>query len=430
LKLNRKFTVAHSLLTLALTVLAAPGLFAATHCVNSSGSHGCFTTINAAVAASAPGDVIQVWPGTYSEDVVVSKPLSLVGSNKHHTVINAMGLMHGVEISGQNHVVVTGFTIENANLSGILVNTASAITIDDNNIVNNDKNLSAGHCPGLPTEFVSGEDLDCGEGIHLNAVDHSTISNNLVEHNAGGILIADDTGATHDNIISSNTVQNNKPDCGITLASHGVNTGVYRNTISGNQSLNNGGAGVGIFAPGPGSQAYANHVVHNRLVGNAQPGVTMHNHAAPGVGPVPAGAPPVVYSDNAVIGNFIARNAADLADAATSGPTGINLFSLVPMPGTIIDQNTIVDEALDVAVNVPTGGSTAGPDLQLHLNNLFRPVGVQNSGSAVVDATENWWGCSSGPNHPGCSKVVGSNVVFVPWLTRPVSPISFGEDRD
>lgn len=425
MKSNRTLTLA-SLLAFAFTVLTCTNVFAATHCVNQSGSHGCFTTINAAIAASAPGDVIQVWAGTYGEDVVVNKPVSLVGSNKNNTIINAMGLMHGIEIASQ-HVVVTGFTIENANLAGVFIDHSFAVTIDGNNVVNNDKNLSAGHCPGLPTQFVSGEDLDCGEGIHLNAVDHSTFSNNLVEHNAGGILLADDTGPTHDNVVSNNVVANNKPDCGITLASHGVNTGVFRNTISGNQSLDNGGAGVGIFAPGPGSQAYANRVLNNRLIGNADPGVTMHNHAAPGVGPVPPGAPPVVYSDNVIVGNFIARNQADNGDAATSGPTGINLFSLVPMPGTIINQNTIRDEAIDVGVNVPAGNPAAGPDLQAHLNNLLKPVGVQNLGTAVVDATENWWGCAAGPNRPGCGAATG-NVIFDPWLTRPTTSLSVEKD--
>jgi hypothetical protein len=42
----------------------------------------------------------------------------------------------------------------------------------------------------------------------------------LTENNAGGILLSDDTGATHDNLIIGNIAQNNPFDCGITLASH------------------------------------------------------------------------------------------------------------------------------------------------------------------------------------------------------------------
>jgi len=411
-------------LTLIVSLIASPALFAATHCVNQNGRNGCYRTISAAVTASAPGDIIQVAEGTYNEDVVISKPLSLVGQNKQNTVIEASGLADGININGHdnpglNHVIVTGFTVQNANFSGIVASNTSAITITNNIVRDNDRTLSNGSCPGLPAFFQSGEDLDCGEGIQLSGVDHSTIANNIVEHNAGGILVADDTGPTNNNVITNNQVEKNVPDCGITLASHSP-AGVFANTVSGNVSDGNGGAGVGIFAGGPGNKAFGNLVLNNRLTNNALPGVTMHNHAAPGVGPVPAGAPPVVFSDNVIVGNRISRNAADTADAATSGPTGINLFSLTPMPGTIIDQNIIFHEALDIAINVP-GSSGAAPDVQAHLNSLAKPVGVQNSGTATVDATENWWSCPSGPGSRGCSSASGSGIVFNPWLQKPVN---------
>lgn len=419
-------------LVLILTVIASPAMFAATRCVNQNGSHGCYRTISGAVAVSNSGDIIQVDEGTYNEDVVISKSLSLVGQNRHNTVIEASGLAHGININGHDnpglsHVIVTGFTVQNANFSGILVSNASAITIANNIVRDNDRTLAAGACPGLPAFFQAGENLDCGEGIQLSAVDHSTIANNVVEHNAGGILVADDTGATNNNVITANLVQKNVPDCGITLASHSP-AGVFANTVSGNVSLANGGAGVGIFAGGPGNKAYGNVVLDNRLANNAQPGVTMHNHAAPGVGPVPAGAPPVVFSDNVIVGNRISGNAADLADAATSGPTGINIFSQTPMPGTIIDGNTIFQEALDIALKIPASASGTGPDVQAHLNNLARPVGVQNSGTARVDATEDWWSCPNGPGFPGCSTISGSGIVFNPPLKTPYGSHAQTED--
>ena len=127
--------------------------------------------------------------------------------------------------------------------------------------------------------FEAGEGFDCGEGIHLSGVTYSTVSNNLVDHNAGGILVSDDTGPNHDNFITGNTVQDNPYDCGITLASHHFglspqdpNLGVYHITVSGNTSARNGlltgeGAGVGIFAGPPGAQNWGDVVVGNILTG-------------------------------------------------------------------------------------------------------------------------------------------------------------------
>lgn len=406
-------------LAFAILSLCSPVLFAATRCVDPHGRHGCYRTVSAAVAAAGQGDTIFVEPGTYTEDVVVDRSLSLVGENPRNTIIDASGLSHGVDIDGMNHpglshVVVTGFTIENANFSGILITNASAITISNNLVRYNDKNLSNGACPGLPPPFSPPDDLDCGEGIHLSGVDHSTFNGNTVEHNAGGILISDDSGATHDNVLTKNIVQSNVPDCGITLASHSGD-GVWRNTVDANISAYNGGAGVGIFAPGPGTKDYANVILNNVLTGNGQTGVAMHNHAAP------PNTPPVVFSDNVIVGNQISRNAADKDDATTSGPTGINLYSLTPMPGTIIDENTIFQEALDVAVKIPPSTQDGAPDVQVHLNDLYRPVGVQNTGTATVDATENWWQCPWGPGGHGCSTIIGSGVLFNPWLPSPAN---------
>ncbi len=403
-----------------------------TLCVNSGGTGGCKSTINAAVIVAAPGDTIQVAHGTYKEDVVIPKSLSLIGENQENTIIDATGKANGINIDGHGNpglsdVVVSGFTIENANFPGILITNASYVTISGNEVINNDKGLvttgPVDTCPGLPTYFQAGEGMDCGEGIQLSGVDHSILSGNDVEGNSGGMLITDDTGPTHDNLIAGNkVVHNSQFDCGITLPSHSPLGGVFHNTVVGNDSSYNGGPGVGIFAPGPGTKAYGNVVVNNRLTNNGLPGVTMHNHAAPGVGGVPPGAPPVMFDDNLIVGNTISGNAADSADAATAGPTGINIYSLAPMKGTVISGNDIDQEAIDIAIKIP-GTAGQAPPVQIHLNNLGnndKAIGVQDTGTAIVDATQNWWGCPGGPGDHGCATVNGTGVLFTPWLTKPI----------
>ncbi len=368
--------------------------------------------------AANPGDTVQVLPGIYSESITITQPVSLLGSG-NGTIINAFGLANGIFVngmakapaSGVNSVVVSGFVIQNANFEGILVANATGVTITNNQVTGNNRslNLTSFTCPGIPA-FETSEAEDCGEGIHLMAVDHSVIANNIVKNNAGGILISDETGPTHDNVISGNTVTGNSYDCGITLASHppaamaGLKgpAGVYHNTIAGNTSTNNGtqvpgaGAGIGIFAPGPGNQNYGNVVINNIVSGNGLPGVTMHNHAN-----VPH-APLANLNDNMIIGNQISGNAADTADAATPGPAGINIYSQVPVTGLVIVGNVIRNEQIDVAINTPSGGA------MVRLNDLQGSTGVDNLGSGTIDALQNYWGCAAGTGQTGCAGVIGT----------------------
>jgi parallel beta-helix repeat protein len=396
---------------------------AATLCVNHKGSGSCFSSIGAAVAAASANDTIKVAEGTYKEDVIIDKSLSLIGANQKRTIIDASRLSNGIYIDGidnpgLSNVVVSNFKVENANFEGILVANASSVTIKNCMILLNDRNqTTAPSCPGIPS-FETGESFDCGEGLHLTGVDHSIVANNTIEENTGGILLSDDTGTTHDNTIMGNMVMNNPFDCGITLASHPAAAltgsssplGVFNNTIAANSSLNNGllvpgaGAGVGIFDSVVGAKAFGNIVIHNRIEGNGLPGVALHSHT-----------PGQNLNDNMIIGNRINGNGQDTSDAATTGPTGINIFGVSPITGTVISQNVITHESLDIVVNTPS-------DVEADNNDLHGAgrVGVQNVGAGTVDATNNWWGCKDGPGVYPCSNVNGpGTVLFSPWLTKP-----------
>jgi parallel beta-helix repeat protein len=392
---------------------------AATLCVNPGGTGGCYSTINAAIAAASSHDFIKVETGTYKEDVVIGKALALVGANSSATTIDATGLSNGVYIDGLdnpglNDVLVTGFTIKNANFEGILVTNVSSSEIYNNRVVNNDKglDLSSFTCPGLPP-FETSESDDCGEGIHLMGADHMTVANNTVTNNAGGILLSDETAITQVNLISGNTVENNPYDCGITMASHPPATGtvpfgIMHNTIFNNLSSHNGtqvpgaGAGVGMFSFLAGGTVSGNVVVGNQLTNNGLPGVTFHAHT-----------PGEILTDNVIVGNSISGNGPDTEDAATPGPTGINVFGLSALSGTIISQNTIDNEMLSVVVNTPT-------EAEVNLNDfLDAEFGIDNIGTGTANAPENWWGCAAGPNTPGCAASGGPKVGFAPWLTMP-----------
>jgi parallel beta-helix repeat protein len=421
----------------ALTVCLIAAFFglaqltgAATLCVSKHPTPACpYSTINAAVAAAKTGDVIRVSQGTYHEDVVIGIDISLIGASSSNTIIDATGLANGVYLDGLENpglagASVSGFQVENANYEGILVTNASWVTISGNYIRKNNINLdiNAATCTDQPP-FETNEGFDCGEGIHLSGVDHSIVANNLVEENAGGILLSDDTGATHDNLILGNTVQENPFDCGITLASHQLfgstpptAEGVFHNTITGNTVQRNGfqvpgaGAGVGLFAPAPFNKTYGNVVVNNTLIDNGLPGVAMHAHS-----------PGATLTDNLIAGNHISGNGADTEDTATPGPTGINVSGgddgsgnpLDVITGTLIAGNVIEKEQDGIAVK--TNALVAA-----HLNSFINPAtGVDNLDGGTVDARLNWWGCSMGPTANGCAGTSGTGIIYVPFLTKP-----------
>lgn len=408
-------------------VLAAPAA-AATWCVNPAGSGGCSKTIGAAVTAAAAGDSVEVAAGTYKESVVIGKSLSLFGSNPSTTIIDATALGTGIYVDGLDNpklsgVMISGFTVQNANFEGIVVTSASGVTIMGNTVTGNNKGLmvaAAGNtCPNIAA-WETSEDDDCGEGIHLSGTTGATVLNNNVIANAGGILLTDETGPNTGNLITGNTVTNNALDCGITLASHvpasstGATAafGVFGNAVIANQASQNGllgeGAGVGIFASAPGTKAYSNLVANNVINGNGIPGVSIHGHT-----------PGQVLDGNMILANTLSGNGADLFDSATPGTAGINIYSVSPVAGTVVAGNTISNEKIGVAWNSPGAA-------RVQNNVLGATIGVYNLGTGTVTADNNWWGCAVGPTAPiaalvGCGTPAGT-VTINSWMTQaPVS---------
>src|SRR3954471_20670366 len=128
-----------ALVVAVLVAVPATAADAATLCVNPAGSNGCKTTISAAVAAAAAGDVIRIGKGVYHETVTVTKPLSLIGEGPEQSIIDATHLLNGVNVDGFNHaglahVIVTGLTVRNANAQGILVTNATDVAVTNNNV--------------------------------------------------------------------------------------------------------------------------------------------------------------------------------------------------------------------------------------------------------------------------------------------------------
>jgi parallel beta-helix repeat protein len=398
-------TLALLLSVLALGVRSGPAL-AAGNCVNTGGTGGCFSTIAAAIAAAQSGDTISVAAGTYKETgLTITKAIDLEGAGAGKTILDATGKGNGITIEGvtSGKTTIGGFTVENAGLAGIQADASTNVTIQNNTLTGNDASLvfdpanpGATTCPDSPNPFLTD---DCGEAINLQGTSYSTVANNHVEGNAGGILLDDESAATHDNTISSNQVVNNMLDCGITLASHfsGIKNGkpapgfgVYNNMITGNTVSGNGAAGVGIFAAIPGDAAYNNTVSGNTITDNNLPGVTLHSHA-----------PGQNIDGNTIIGNTISGNGkfgdSDAGDTATTGI--LILGTVVPVQKIVIMGNTISGETVGIWLTgvmnpvISGNANTAGTRLlQLAQSSVpapgAGPVTLPNGGALAGSVVE------------------------------------------
>jgi hypothetical protein len=334
-------------------------------------------SIHQALAVARAGATILVAPGTYKESVSISKKIRLVATGRG-VVIDAAGKLNGISlglnlggpkpapVGNASGSVVAGFTVKNAIQEGIVA-FGSHLSILNNVVTHNDLGATApkpaGECAAEGQ--VPG---DCGEGLHLAGVTSSLLANNSVTGNVGGMLVSDEFGPTAYNLIVHNSVVRNLPDCGITLAAHNPKAlssagkrqpglgGVYRNTILGNVVNNNGAAGVGFFASGPGTGSYENLATGNFISGNGIPGVAIHTHA-----------PNSDANGNRVIGNFFSHNGIGEGGKAAPGDpeTPVNATTNIdvvadhgatPISGTVIQRNVIAN--VTVGIWLVTNGHT------------------------------------------------------------------------
>jgi Periplasmic copper-binding protein (NosD) len=358
-----------------------------------------YSTIQAGVNAAPAWSTVVVCPGTYHEQVVVKKPLSLVGL---HATINEQGVtptlvvkvphvgkltIFAAVVILSSHVHFQGFKVTNALGEGILAagvrGDISNVTIQHNAVVHNDL---GGGVPPASTYFecqpagpIPG---DCGEGVHFIAVADSAVNGNFIAHNSGGVLLTDETGPTHNNVIENNIVTENESDCGITVPGHNpmaLNSagqpqpsvaGVYDNVIVHNVVTNNGlkgeGAGVLFANASAGTASYNNLVIDNFIAGNGLSGVTMHAHTImPGQFEL--------LSGNKIIGNRIGRNNIDgdtldfPASPKDERTTGVLVFSGGTPVTVVIAHNHIFDNFFGIWLSKPVTAFGLGTNTFHHV---------------------------------------------------------------
>ena len=199
-------------------------------------------TIQEAINQAYPGDTIFVYNGTYYENIVINKSISLVGQDRNSTIIDGQEVGPVVSITA-NNVTINGFAIQNSTHgpppynSGILIDHSSDNNISHNNIEDN------------------------YHGIYLLSSNANVVSNNDVAFNTyHGIYLDNSRG----NLVSMNSVLLNNND-GIYLHySHG-------NTIASNNASFNSFHGIYLF--------YSNgtSIFNNNISKNNDCGIGLHS---------------------------------------------------------------------------------------------------------------------------------------------------------
>jgi parallel beta-helix repeat protein len=223
--------------------------------VNETGSNGAYVTIQDAIDNASSGDTVFVYSGTYYENVVVNKTISLIGENTENTIINASKDGDVIHVN-MDWVNVSGFTLVGSSYyigdAGIELNNVENCSIKSNNIINTNF--------GIYLYYSDENDLTCnglsfiGTGIYLeNSDNNEIILNNASNETYYGIRLQ----YSNDNEITGN------------VASYNEYYGIYlrnsnQNYIS-NNNVSNNDDGINMYISN--SNDLINNEVHNNDVG-------------------------------------------------------------------------------------------------------------------------------------------------------------------
>ncbi|MCF8023834.1 MAG: right-handed parallel beta-helix repeat-containing protein [Clostridiales bacterium] len=400
-------------LMLAVVLVFGMGLAVQAETINVPDEYG---TIQEAINNAQAGDTIEVAEGTYTEQIVINKNLTLKGegsptikapddpdnftipenSKQWEPVMFAFGGTldeETGEVTGDSQVEVNifGFTVDgdervpSERAAGILLrNVVSTGSISNNTIQNFD----------LTQETF---------GIQAYGNSNLTISGNTVTDYGRGGIVANGEGCHA--VITDNTVEGVYPDIPTGWAINGIQIGygatgkIRGNEVSGNGWPGEKWAGSGILG---GVYSSDNVLVEDNTVSENEIGIGVMGKYMDPQDP---------SSDNIIRNNTVDSN-----------EEGISIQS--PAEDNVVEGNTITNNDYGVAaVNYGEGVSGTA----VHYNNIYgnsqygvEAAGEYGSPAPTVDATHNYWGDETGPGGEGTGEgdAVSGNVDYLPFYPK------------
>jgi parallel beta-helix repeat protein len=390
------------LLVLPLLFALAGPVFAVTRCVNTSGTSGCSSSIQAAVNAASANDVIHVYPGSYNESVHLSGMaptgnLTIVTVDATGTPTPGTATVNG-GATGPAFTNTAGFT-GNVTIDGFIVTATGFSGISVNGPVGN-----------VDIRNVTANGI-AGSGINVTGV-------------AGNATLSDCTA-------------NDNDEFGINVVGTGGNV-----TLS-NVSANDNGL-FGINVPGVAGYVTLSNCTAN---GNDEFGInvasvtgyvrlsncTANDNGHFGINGTVVGGK-VTLSDCTANGNdHFGINVTTVGGKLTLSNCTANDNDLFGINATGIGGDMTITDCV-VQGNQSEGVILAGlsTDKTLLLNgSIICDNGLEGLklGAIVTLNTEsNWWGCKAGPGSAGCDTIdPGPGTVdYTPWIDTitPSAPAS------
>ncbi len=247
---------------------------AATRYVGSCGGPGWSTTINDAIKIAAAGDVIKICPGTYKEQLIISKSLTLEGITMGFESLVQIDLLDQAPetttstVTGNTLVPVIWVVGASVNISNILAGdyTVGDYCSEKTSIYNVGFYYGNGSSGTLNN---AASNIHCGAGVWLeNSSDLGggtvKVENSVIWGDFFGIFAAGGPHQTGTMPLLRATITGNQ----IEHYQYGIYLGDIAGTVSNNVIVYPGGANTVVFSPNAGvSDAAPDAVVTtNRLV--------------------------------------------------------------------------------------------------------------------------------------------------------------------
>lgn len=382
-----------------------------------------YYTINDAITAALPGDTINVAAGTYNEQLIINKSLTLQGVGDTTIIQPSQTTANKFQLFDRTLGGV-------ANTAGIIVTNAGT----DSQIIIKDLKVDGSLISSTPSNARLIGILYRGSN---GLIDSTTIDG--ININEGNAILSSGYNSPVNVEIKNNIISNYLKN-GITANNQGMNANIHDNMITGmgpTTSIAQNGIQIGFGAVGT--------ITHNTIKDNVWTGIystaidnnpttDINADGAAGILLYSTGLSPIKISQNNLVGNQFGiwsvvapniniqnNNITGLVHTGNAFPTGIAIASAdmwtnelggteTGTIGTVVNNHISLN---DYGIIVLKYG-TLSPNIEINYNSMITNnlASLWTNIIGTLNAQQNYFG-----DNPDFSKLIVGNVLHTPYFT-------------